>query len=104
MTPPVVISDTQRARSGARDWEANLDVPPGRGANSSVSPRRMTERAHELSAAGAGPRQLSDADAAHYKAATLPQAMPGQQHNDAGTGERGQNTPGRENGRKGLGL
>jgi hypothetical protein len=93
MMPGVVISDRQRLRQGARDSGAHLDVPPGKGPESTVSQEAMTQRAHEIEAALGGPRQApgrSGQDAAHLRAATLPPVGPGQSHNAAGAGERQQ--------------
>ncbi|TCO48318.1 hypothetical protein EV646_104135 [Kribbella antiqua] len=105
MTPPVVISDTQRARQVLRDARGNLDEPPAR--NDGVSLRGMTESAYATRGASGGLGQqsgLSGDLAASVNAAAVPQVAPGQQHNAAGTGERGQTTTGRENGRQGRDL
>jgi hypothetical protein len=108
MTPPVVINEVHRARQLLRDGRGNLDEPPAR--NDGVSQRGMTESAYTTRGASGGLGQqsgqsgLSGDLAASVNAAAVPQVAPGQQHNAAGTGERGQTTTGRENGRPGRDL
>jgi hypothetical protein len=107
MTTAPEVEARRAARDAFRDAGWHTDVPPGTGPNSTVSPSAMTERAYKVAAATGGPRQPSGLPsdlATTFKAGTVPQTAPGQGHNAAGNGERGQTGSGKDSGRPGLGI
>ncbi|MFI7063907.1 hypothetical protein ACIBL3_23175 [Kribbella sp. NPDC050124] len=93
------VTARRNLRTALRDQRTFSETGPGTGANSSVSPEALTRVAHGAAAVAAPSARpstaLSGDLAASFRAASLPQAGPGQNPRTTNAGERPQTGSGK---------